>query len=202
MSKFPTKSAALGQFSVKRQQQGVVLFFALISLVILTLAGLAIMRSVDTATLIAGNIAFRQSAAQAGDYGVEDARTWLMNRSISELSQNNGGGAYNWYWANWQDTFDPHVYDWNNAAFTMNSTYAGNTVSYVIHRMCQYAGDYTDPNTYCLTAQLSATPGNSNRVSGYGGSAAVNASVAPYYRITVRVSGPRNTQVFVQSVVY
>jgi Tfp pilus assembly protein PilX len=50
-----------------------VLFIALIVLVAMTLAGIAIMRSVDTATLIAGNLAFKQGTVQSSDNGVEQA---------------------------------------------------------------------------------------------------------------------------------
>jgi Tfp pilus assembly protein PilX len=57
------------------RQRGAILFIALIVLVAMTLAGIALMRSVDTNVLIAGNLAFRQGATAAGDYGVEDART-------------------------------------------------------------------------------------------------------------------------------
>lgn len=52
---------------MRRAQQGVVLFVALIILVAMTLAGIALMRSVDTNVLIAGNLAFRQGATMAGD---------------------------------------------------------------------------------------------------------------------------------------
>jgi hypothetical protein len=53
------------------------LFVALIVLVAMSLAGIALMRSVDTNVLIAGNLAFRQGATARGDWGVEDARTWI-----------------------------------------------------------------------------------------------------------------------------
>jgi Tfp pilus assembly protein PilX len=46
--------------SLPSRIRGAVLFIALIVLVAMTLAGIAIMRSVDTATLIAGNLAFKQ----------------------------------------------------------------------------------------------------------------------------------------------
>ena len=46
------------------------LLAALIVLVAMSLAGLALMRGVDTGTLIASNLAFKQSATAAGDLGV------------------------------------------------------------------------------------------------------------------------------------
>lgn len=59
------------------RQRGLVLFFALIALVAMTLAALALVRSVDTTTLISGNLAFKQAATTSGDEGVEAAMTWL-----------------------------------------------------------------------------------------------------------------------------
>lgn len=206
----PVPSLVRGRLKIAHpvRQRGVVLFFALIALVVLTLAGLAIMRAVDTATLIAGNLAFRQSALQSADYGIEDARTWLMARSVTELnadqpSVTSGSSSTqaSWYWANWQDTFDPHTYDWTSA-YVMSSSYVGNSVSYVIHRMCQYSGDYTDPSKYCLKAQLTQSPGDSTRVTSYGQNAPTGSNTTPYYRITARILGPRNTETFVQAIIF
>src|SRR3989304_2733091 len=59
--------------SAAGSQKGMVLFIALIVLVAMTLAGLALVRSVDTANVIAGNLAFQPSTLQAGDRGVEAA---------------------------------------------------------------------------------------------------------------------------------
>ena len=64
-------------FGAPRNQRGVILFIALIVLVAMSLAGIALMRSVDTNVLIAGNLAFRQGATLAADRGIEDAKNWL-----------------------------------------------------------------------------------------------------------------------------
>ena len=58
-------------------EKGVVLFIALIALVVMSLAAVALIRSVDTNTLIAGNLGFKQSATVSADSGVETAITWL-----------------------------------------------------------------------------------------------------------------------------
>src|SRR5437879_13137562 len=61
----------------RRRQRGVTLFIALIVLVAMTMAAVAMMRSVDTATVVAGDIGFRQSAVNAADQGVQAAYAWL-----------------------------------------------------------------------------------------------------------------------------
>jgi len=72
-------------------QRGVVLFVALIALVVMSLAAVALIRSVDTATIIAGNLAFRQSATTSSDRGFNDpasgAMAWLTTTDNSNSTK-------------------------------------------------------------------------------------------------------------------
>jgi Tfp pilus assembly protein PilX len=68
-------------------QRGVVLLLALIILVAMTLAGIGMMRSVDTGNLIAGNMAFRQATMSAGDAGTSAGFNALVSVG------NSGNGA-------------------------------------------------------------------------------------------------------------
>lgn len=56
-----------------RRQRGVALFVALIAMLLLSLAGVALMRSVDTTTGVAGNLGFRQSSAAPVNQAIEYA---------------------------------------------------------------------------------------------------------------------------------
>ena len=60
-----------------RRERGVVLFIALIAMVVLSLAGVALIRSVDTSGSVAGNIAFREASVTAVNLAVEQAINWL-----------------------------------------------------------------------------------------------------------------------------
>lgn len=60
-----------------RKQRGVVLVIALIVLIVMMLAGMGMMRSVDTGSIIAGNIAFKQSTVNGGDRAIDDAYSVL-----------------------------------------------------------------------------------------------------------------------------
>ena len=55
------------------RQRGVVLFLALVCLLAIMLSAVALVRSVDTSTLIAGNLVLQQSATRSGDGGAETA---------------------------------------------------------------------------------------------------------------------------------
>ena len=73
------------------KQRGVVLFFTLIAMLAMMLAAVALIRSVDTSTLIAGNLAFKQAATTSGDAGIENAivsltATQTANNALNVLS--------------------------------------------------------------------------------------------------------------------
>jgi len=78
---------------IPARQRGVVLIIALIVLVAMTLAGIALVRSVDTSNIIAGNMAFQQSATHLGDVGAETAIAWLRANPIL-LSNDNASNGY------------------------------------------------------------------------------------------------------------
>src|SRR5881409_243746 len=62
---------------LRARQVGTILIIALIVLVAMTLAGIATMRSVDTATITAGNIGLRQASVNAADQGIQAGVNWL-----------------------------------------------------------------------------------------------------------------------------
>ena len=188
----------------RRAQRGAVLFIALIVLVAMSLAGLALMRGVDTGTLIASNLAFKQSATAAGDEGIEAGRTWLLNNSGgSTLYTDIPASAY---YATMQDNLDligadptKTAFDWTTAA-SAGTDNAGNTVSYVIQRLCSGSGNPAGVD--CIrTTGGSATSGSTKGAASYGGFA-ITAPAGAFYRITARVKGPRNTISYVQATVY
>src|SRR5258708_2426886 len=74
--------------SPRARQRGTILIIALIVLVAMTLAGIATMRSVDTATITAGNIGLRQASVNAADQGIQARVTWggKANTCASTLS--------------------------------------------------------------------------------------------------------------------
>lgn len=194
----------------RRAQEGVVLFIALIVLVAMSLAGLALMRSVDTGALIAANLGFKQSSLAVGDLGAEVARTWLMSASSTTLENDSPGDAY---YATFQsgldllgndpDTSKPD-YNWSSAKeVTAPVPPAGYTVRYVIHRLCGGTGKPTDATANCVTAAATGTTTQSGTkgAAAYG-TYAISTTTNAFYRITVQVTGPRNALSYVQTTVF
>jgi len=184
------------------RQRGTTLVIALIVLVALTLAGVAMMRSVDTAGAVAGNIAFKQSTIIGSDQGLQTAYGWLLGSLAGATlnSDSNTPGTGNGYFAS-VPAVDPSDWNswnrWPNAVF-LNGGVAdasGNIVSYVIERMCQAAGP---PGTQC-----GSTP-STGAVAGYGVDLSqanfFTQQPAVHYRITVRSTGPRNSVSIVQTM--
>jgi Tfp pilus assembly protein PilX len=205
------KPTAFRHVTFHAGQRGVVLFIALIVLVAMTLAAIALVRSVDTSTVVAGNLAFKESTIQAADQGTDQAVQWLnANTGTGTLNNDNLAVAGNIMYyssgqlasgANWW-TVPAAWAGFSGSAFTDTS---GNQIYIVIHRMC------TQPNT---TYNGNGAGGVANICSLYfpasgastGGSMSVGSFTFQgnpnlYYRITSRVQGPRNTFSYIQTMV-
>jgi Tfp pilus assembly protein PilX len=186
---------------LRKRQGGAVLFIALIVLVALSLAGIALIRGVDTTNLIAGNLAFRQNTTHGADWGVEQARNWLQSQAAANLYNDVPGR----YYAAMQSGLDFTAsdpsrvdFDWSNNSYNAGADPAGNAVRYVIHRMCELAGNPGSVN--CVRTSAGGTAGGTKGGATYGGFALPSTSQI-YYRITTRVTGPRNTVSYVQVMV-
>jgi Tfp pilus assembly protein PilX len=211
-----------------RSERGVVIFIALIVLVAMMLAGIATLRSSGSAILTAGNLAFRQGATIAGDAGAEAGLAWLLAQGAVTLETRNPTRGY---YADWTDlqplpptslptcpaavpgtplplnwAFCWGEANWKNPAQAVQvnggaADAAGNRVSYVIHRMCALplatSGTSAPANQECVTVS-DPSKGRPKVV----GKKSVTTTSAPYYRITARIEGPKNTVSYVQTMVY
>lgn len=199
-------------------QQGFVLIVSLIILVALTIAGIALVRSVDSANIIAGNIAFQQSAVHSGDSGAENAiADYLEKKTREYLSDSHLDEGYAASTQIGGKNPSSQEEDWNNTIKLLSTTRsltnkktcgagtcslppdtAGNTVTYAIQRLCQLDGDPLLAPTGCASGKkLAALVGGSLS----SGSAALSLPPQYYYRITSRIDGPRNTLTYIQTIV-
>jgi type IV pilus assembly protein PilX len=178
-----------------RHQRGVVLFVALIVLIIMTLAGLALLRQMGVGTSIAGNIAFKENATSVADRGTEFARAWLTNNSGATAFDSIPDG----YLSSWGGSVDPTTFDWANQSHTLTDDQAqtGNTARIIIQRLCAVAGlSAIDPAQRCSDSPVNN--GGGSRGGGGYPSVLPGATPSPFYRITTRVDGPRNTVSYTQ----
>lgn len=207
----PHRGLSNQQLPVK--QQGVVLVIALIVLVAMTLAGIALVRSVDTTNIIAGNLAFQQAATQQGDRGVETAIAWLQaNNTPTMLNSNSPSNGYiangaaanqspaaNVSWDSfWNSTLGANPVTLQLGTSTAEDPNTGNTIRYVIQRMCSSTGAAFTATSCSSSSQLTA---GSSGQGEEGGEVQLNALSMVFYRITTRIDGPRNTVSYVQAMV-
>jgi type IV pilus assembly protein PilX len=178
------------------RSRGVVLIVVLIAMVIMTIGALSLVRTVDSSQRIAGALAFKHNTLHAGDVGVEQGRAWLIANSTGTTLQANA--TTNGYYASRTDPTDWESFFRGNTGVATSNDSLGNTVAYVIHRLCTAAGDPSLPTSGCITGQGDAsTSGNSTGA----GRVNIRGDARYFYRITVRVSAPRNTVSFIQAVV-
>lgn len=196
------------------RQRGVVLPVTLVVLAAMTLASLALVRSVDTATRIAGNLAFKQSGIASGDAGIGAARAWLdANAGLLEEDVPSAG-----YYATSQDCLDltgngklPRkctppftAFDWDaGSAVSLPMDEAGNEVSYLIQRLCDTAGPLDGARcTVSETRPGGKSLGSTRQMAGYRPASWELVNNRGYYRITARISGTRRSTSYVQAIVH
>lgn len=184
-----------------RGQRGAVLFLALIVLVVMLLVGVSMIRKAGTGGSISGNLAFKQNATSVADLGVEAARAWISANPTLLNSDSTANG----YFSSWSANVTPDTFWAGSAPSVVNVTSddgTGNAVSYVIHRLCQLPNVSPDDATQHCVAEPDAGAGATKGGIDYGSAPSSTPTGLPYYRITTRVVGPRNTLSYVQVVMY
>lgn len=200
-----------------RRQGGFVMVIALVALAILSLAAIGLIRTVATSSSIAGNLAFEQAATTSADQAFESAITWLENNAgqassasatacaaevgatVLACDQASRGYASqrtdpssSQSWSAWWTQRVAAGY----TAVALDADTAGNSAAYLIERMCTSSGDAS------ASIGCSAPPSSQDSTSSKkAGSTAQSASSQVYFRITVKVAGPRNTLSFTQAMV-
>jgi len=185
-------------------QRGIVMWVALVVLIIMSIAGLAMMRQMGTGISVAGNVAFKQHATSTADVGTEAARQWYTTQSTATLEQNDVPNGYYATWSGtWGPTVDPTQFNWAAGAATAavgagaEDIAMGSTSQYIIQRLCQNAGPVQDPAQVC--SDLEDDQQRSHGSLDYS-SPPMPPSFKPYFRVTTRVVGPRNTVSYTQVI--
>jgi len=183
------------------RQRGVVLIFTLIVLLILTIGAVALMRSMNTSLFSAGNLAFRRDLVNQGEQAVANVMTQFQTGALSASAATIASNpAYN-YSASILPTNTQGVplALLSKAAFgtvgkTANDITGATsdvTIRYVIDRLCSAAGPAN--GTACGQSLTNPTGGTAT------GPPPPPPPAATVYRLSIRVSGARGTQVFMQT---
>lgn len=174
-------------------ERGVVMFVALVVLIVMTLAGLAMLRQMSSGVSIAGNIAFKQAATAVADVGIEQARAFITSAPPPTIDIPASG-----YYATWAGSIDPWDASWDPMwAAVPDIVTASGSVRYIIQRLCSSTGPAVGGAQQCSDAVPKSVGGESKGGAFYG-SQNSKLDPTPFFRVTARVTGPRNTVSYTQ----
>ena len=212
-----TKSIALRHASsaVPCRQRGVVLFVALIAMVVMSLAGVALIRAVDTTGSVAGNLAFREASIPAVNMAVEEAAQALYLAKPGPLIANTeiDDPTYRYYaklqpgeLSNGVPAVLAGTYKTMSGAYPFAVTTYPTTkaeVRAVIERICSPASPglpltVAQKLQYCDTLPPKVSVAKTSMKKG-----GATLPPIPLYRVTVRVDLPgTNTASFAQAMLH
>jgi Tfp pilus assembly protein PilX len=206
-------------------QRGLSLIFAMMALVMLSLAAVALLRSVDVSSMIVGNLSFKQDATSASGSAAAEALVWLQAAPSGSLDADIAASGY---YANSQDGLDPTgrrtssqaplaLVDWfgdGSCSYAVAGTFSactvrakqgtpvnGNQVRWVITRLCKTSAAISSANPCAKPATISTANASERGEVGSGGRL-VGLTSSPYYRIIVRTDGARNTVSYTETLVH
>lgn len=186
----------------RASQRGVVLIFALITLVILLIGAVAITRSITGSQLVLGNIGFKRDLTNQGERALQIAMAAVRNTAVLATDAARNSSLQS---ANYSASLLPTNPQGIPTALLSDTEFgtiatAGNdikvddmgvTIRYVIDRLAVEDG-VCGAKTCTMAAQ---------KVFGTAANELVKPAPPeqPIFRITLRVTGPRKTLSFFQS---
>jgi type IV pilus assembly protein PilX len=212
-----------------RRESGASLLFALITLVALALAASALVRSVDTGAIVIGNLGAKKATAVVADRVTQQAVNFLANLpAANRMNDAPNQGYYATSKPDFDltgfDRTDPNrkLVNWDidgTCAYATSGTCdpltrpsdkqpitdAGSGVQghWLITRLCTTAGmTPLEEGNNCAVPLKGALLQDQNRNSPDNSNPRLPMQTATvYYRIIVRVTGPRNAATFTETIV-
>ena len=174
--------------NMPNHQRGVTMLVVMVLLSVMLLGALGLARMTEVSTLAAGNSQYRDASLQASEIGLNTAFTQLQAVLPSAEDTNAG----NWYWSQKQaqDASGLPSINWTSAPEIVVGAYS---VKYVVERICTVAA-VSDALSECL---VKTTPSVKSSVDNPDPLPPINSR---QYRVTIRVTGPKDTTTFVQSL--
>lgn len=187
----------------RRPEQGIALPVMLIMLLVMLVSSIYLLRSSNSTTLTASNLAYDAALARAADFGLHTGFRWLSDTAKTGKTQLDGHVAEQGYRATLDTTQSVRSSGfWDGSREVVDA--GGNRIRYVIHRMCKFDLPYSHPSNACVqTAANTSQLGNTVRIGdSLASDSPVYAGVPQlHYVITARIDGPRGGNVVTQMVV-
>lgn len=184
------------------RQAGMALPVMLIILVVMMVTSIYMLRATHSTELTTGNLTYNATMSRAVDYGLHVGFQWLSTTAATNKSALNTSDKTNGYEAKLATNSVRDSAFWSNAKPVTDPD--GNTIDYVIHRLCNLELPYDQNTNSCmLTSANTSQLGNSVPL---GESLAADApqfagSPQVHYVITARIHGTRGGNVVNQMIV-
>jgi hypothetical protein len=183
-------------------QAGVALPVTLIILLVMLISSIYLLKSSNTTTLTASNLAYDSAQSRAVDYGLHQGFQWLSATSRTSKGLLDANSAANGYNATYDTTLSVRTPRFWNGSRTV--TLGTQRIEYVIHRMCNLPLAFNHKDNACV--QTSDNPSAPNAPIGPGDSLMLSTpryAAVPrvHYLITARMDGARGGNVVNQMVV-
>ena len=203
--------AKVGASRAPRQQRGVVMLFGLIALAIMLIGAAAMVSSMNTSLVNAGNLGFKRDMTNQAERAVALVVTQLQTGSLGTVVARQSDDATRNYRANMLPSNAqglPTALVTDSAFSTVGAagndiTVAGQaiTVRYLIDRLCVNTG-VASADHCSMAADPNPQGGSGSELinaahASSGGAGAIGQRVL--YRVSIRVAGPRNTQAYYQT---
>lgn len=184
------------------RQRGIALPVMLIMMLVMLVTGIYLLKSTNSTTLTAANLAYDASLSRAADLGLHEGFEWLKDKSVTDKLALDGNLPDNGYFAFRQPGLNSRDDGFWDSAVTVAGP-GETSVQYVIHRMCRGTGPYDGDNDCVQTAANTAILGTPVAIGESLASDAPNYAGSPqlHYVITARIQGARGGTVVNQMVV-
>lgn len=186
-----------------RRQRGIALPVMLIMMLVMLFTSVYLLRSSNSTTLAASNLAYDATLSRAVDLGLHTGFQWLRQTAIKNRATLNDSNADNGYRSTLNSDLSPRDPGfWTGSVEIEDDN--GNKIRYVIHRQCQKTGGFNQNNNACvLTAANTVKLGDALAIGESLASDAPQYASSPqlHFVITARLDGARGGNVINQMVV-
>ena len=187
----------------RAREQGIALPVMLVILAVMLVGSVYLLKSSHSTALATGNLAYDATLNRAADLGLHQGFQWLSTTAATNKAALALDDTGNGYHASLSTKLTPHDDDFWDGAKTVTDA-DGNSIQYVVHRLCLYDGRFDDKNNRCVqTSSVRGSLGNAVALGESLASDAPSFDGAPqlHYVIASRINGPRGSNVINQMIV-
>jgi hypothetical protein len=178
------------------------MILTLIALTLLLIGAAALMRTVDSSSILVGNLAFRRDLTNRAETAIADARNRLVSGALSteparivDLPAQHYSATKLPVGSNGVPSVLLSESDYASKYTAPTTSSDGIILRWVIDRQCASGtGAYQDSACEYVAATGADTGGAKSP-----GGPPVAGTTRPVYRISVRVTGPRGTEAYYQT---